>query len=59
LKQGKDMDGGMIRMPPRPTKEIMNGVVAPKMGGRGVKGSQEAKDYMKRLRDMRKNKLKY
>ena len=49
------------QMSQKPTQEILNGVVAPKMGGYGLgkrppKGSQEAKDYMKRLRDMRKKK---
>jgi len=41
---------------PKQPKVIDNGVVAPKMGGRGVKGSQQAKDFMKRLREMRKKK---
>jgi len=61
LKQGKDMDGGMIRMPPQP-KIIKNGIVAPKMGGRGVKGSPEMKEKMRLLRAMRdskKTKLEY
>jgi len=56
LKEGKDMDGGMIRMPPRPTKEIMNGVVAPRIGGRGMKGSPEMMEKMRKLREMRKTK---
>lgn len=57
LKQGKDMEGGMFkRMPPRPTKEITNGVRGPSMGGRGVKGSPEAKEFMRKLREMRKKK---
>lgn len=60
LKSGKQ-EGGMIRrkMPPRPTQEIMNGVVGPMTGrgGRGAKGSQQAKDFMKRLREMRGKKV--
>lgn len=61
LKEGKDMEGGMIRnmtrtMPPRPTKEIMNGVRGPSMGGRGMKGSPEMKEKMAKLREMRKKK---
>jgi hypothetical protein len=64
LKQGKDMEGGMIRnmtrtMPSKPTKgmpEIMNGVRGPSMSGRGVKGSPEAKEFMRKLREMRKKK---
>ena len=56
LKSGKQ-EGGMIRrkMPPRPTQEIMNGVVGP-MTGRGVKGSPEMKEKMRKLREMRKKK---
>jgi hypothetical protein len=64
LKEGKDMEGGMIRnmtrtMPSKPTKgmpEIMNGVRGPSMSGRGVKGSPEAKEFMRKLREMRKKK---
>jgi hypothetical protein len=55
LKEGKpeeDMSGGMMK-PPATPKVINNGV---RMNARGVKGSQEAKDYMKKLRDMRRKK---
>jgi hypothetical protein len=56
LKEGKQ-EGGMIRMPPQP-KIIKNGIVAPKMGG---KGSPEMKAKMEKLRALRgsKNKLEY
>jgi len=67
LKQGKpkeDIEGGMLmrkgaELPtgykPRPED---SGVRGPSMSGRGkfVKGSKEAKDFMKRLREMRKKK---
>ena len=70
LKQGKpkeDMEGGRMGsdpvtytprgmgMPKQP-KVIDNGVRGPSMGGRGVKGSQQAKDFMAKLRAMRKTK---
>jgi len=59
LKEG-EQEGGMIRrkMPSRPTQEIMNGVVGPMSGrgGRGAKGSQQAKDFMANLRAMRGKK---
>jgi hypothetical protein len=55
LKQGKDMEGGMIGMP-KPPKVITNGVVAPRMGGYGMKGSPEMKEKMRKLREMRKKK---
>ena len=46
------------KMPSKPTQEIMNGVVGPMSGrgGRGAKGSQQAKDFMAKLRAMRKKK---
>jgi hypothetical protein len=68
LKQGKDMEGGMIRMPDNPDRnspEIkeykrqlmeMNRKNEKKMGGRGMKGSPEMKEKMARLREMRKKK---
>jgi len=60
LKSGKQ-EGGMIRMPPQP-KVIKNGIVAPRMGGKGGKGSPEMKEKMAKLRAMRgskKTKLEY
>jgi len=56
LKQGKDMEGG--RLPPPQPKIIKNGIVAPRMGG---KGSPEMKAKMEKLRALRgsKNKLEY
>ena len=56
LKEGKQ-EGGMLRMPPQP-KVIENGVVRSMTGrgGRGAKGSQQAKDFMAKLRSMRKKK---
>ena len=70
LKEGKDkdMEGGMIRMPDNPVRNSpemkeyrqnikdMNRKNEKKMGGRGVKGSQQAKDFMAKLRAMRKTK---
>jgi hypothetical protein len=71
LKQGKpkekNMEGGRMgsdpvtytprgRGIPKQPDVIDNGVRGPSMGGRGVKGSQQAKDFMKKLRDMRKTK---
>jgi hypothetical protein len=50
LKEGKDMEGGMI-MPPQP-KVIKNGIVRTMSG----KGSPEMKAKMARLREMRKKK---
>jgi hypothetical protein len=71
LKQGEDMEGGRMgsdastytpkrfmkggRMPTQPDV-IDNGVRGPSMGGRGVKGSQEAKNFMAKLRAMKKKK---
>jgi hypothetical protein len=70
LKQGKpedDMEGGRMGsdpvtytprgmgMPKQP-KVIDNGVRGPSMGGRGAKGSQQAKDFMAKLRAMKKKK---
>jgi hypothetical protein len=57
LKEGKQ-EGGTLKMPPQP-KIIKNGIVAPKMGG---KGSPEMKAKMAKLRAMRgskKTKLEY
>jgi hypothetical protein len=56
LKEGKQ-EGGLLRMPPQP-KVIENGIVRPMSGrgGRGAKGSQQAKDFMAKLRAMRKKK---
>ena len=70
LKSGKkteDMEGGMMgsdpitysprgRGMPMQSNEILNGIVAPKIGGRGVKSSPEMKKKMKKLRKMRKKK---
>lgn len=55
LKEGKQ-EGGMIRMPPRPTKEITNGVrmAGGKLGPRPAKGSPEMKEYMAKMRGMKK-----
>jgi len=58
LKQGKpeeDMSGGVIGMPRQP-KVISNGVrmAGGKLGPRPAKGSPEMKEYMKRMRDMKK-----
>jgi len=47
------MEGG--RMPKQPDV-IDSGVRGPSMGGRGVKGSQEAKNFMAKLRAMKKKK---
>lgn len=60
LKEG-EQEGGkiLIQTARRPTKgmpEIPNGVRGPSMGGRGVKGSPEAKEFMSKLRAMRKKK---
>ena len=54
LKEGKQEGSGM--KPPPVPKVVTNGIVAPKMGGRGVKGSPEAKLFMAKLREMRKKK---
>jgi hypothetical protein len=62
------MEGGMIRRRPSPEESgvrVEGGMIKPMgsdpktrspMGGRGVKGSQQAKDYMAKLRAMRKKK---
>lgn len=54
LKQGEDMEGGMIN-----PRVITNGVVAPKhmgmgLGKRPAKGSPEMKAWMAKLRSMKK-----
>jgi hypothetical protein len=51
LKSG-NQEGGTLKMPPQP-KIIKNGIVAPRMGG---KGSPEMKAKMAKLRAMRKGK---
>ncbi len=43
-------------MAPQP-KVINNGIVAPRMGGKGGKGSLKMKENMSKLRAMRKGKM--
>lgn len=58
LKEGEDMEGGMVGMP-KPPKVITNGVRGPSgmgLGKRPTKGSPEMKEWMAKLRSMKKKK---
>jgi len=57
LKEG-EQSGGMIRMPPQP-KIIKNGIVAPKMGGKGSPEMKEKMRLLRAMRDSKKTKLEY